>query len=202
MKGGLWEGAVRCPALVWSPLLRSAPRVSGGLMHVVDWLPTLYTAAGPQSSQQYSGASGTEDAARTPAFSPQQVLSSAAGRAVTSALGAATPAEDVLSLRAQATVSCPDRPLEPRCLVLDSSDLCVFDLEEDPCEAGDGLAPEGVLSSLLERLESLSQPLQPQVYPEAQPRLADPRRWNNTWVPWTDCVLDEADEACNVVAPS
>ncbi|XP_072142336.1 arylsulfatase B-like [Dermacentor andersoni] len=46
-KGTLWEGAVRVPALVWSPLLKPGPHVVlPRLMHVVDWLPTLYSAAG------------------------------------------------------------------------------------------------------------------------------------------------------------
>ena len=38
-----WEGGVRVPAFVWSPLLQ--PRVSMQLFHVTDWLPTLLTAA-------------------------------------------------------------------------------------------------------------------------------------------------------------
>ncbi|KAK8772383.1 hypothetical protein V5799_024373 [Amblyomma americanum] len=46
-KGKIWEGGVRVPALVWSPLLRS---LRGSLVtrmaHAVDWLPTLYSAAG------------------------------------------------------------------------------------------------------------------------------------------------------------
>lgn len=44
VKGTLWEGGIRVPALVWSPLLR--PELVQQPMHVVDWLPTLYSAAG------------------------------------------------------------------------------------------------------------------------------------------------------------
>ncbi|GBN81575.1 Arylsulfatase B [Araneus ventricosus] len=43
----VWEGGIRVPAFIWSPLLQlQEPRVSMQLMHVTDWLPTLYSAAG------------------------------------------------------------------------------------------------------------------------------------------------------------
>ncbi|KAG0417696.1 hypothetical protein HPB47_005408 [Ixodes persulcatus] len=44
----LWEGRVRVPAFVWSPKFLKRSRVSNQLMHISDWLPTLYTAAGRQ----------------------------------------------------------------------------------------------------------------------------------------------------------
>ncbi|EEC10048.1 arylsulfatase B, putative, partial [Ixodes scapularis] len=45
-KGTLWEGGVRVPAFVWSSKFLKKPRVSDQLMHISDWLPTLYSAAG------------------------------------------------------------------------------------------------------------------------------------------------------------
>ncbi|XP_011502861.1 PREDICTED: arylsulfatase B-like [Ceratosolen solmsi marchali] len=42
----LFEGGVRGAAAIWSPKLLSKGRVSEQLFHVVDWLPTLYSAAG------------------------------------------------------------------------------------------------------------------------------------------------------------
>ncbi|KAF8791804.1 arylsulfatase B-like [Argiope bruennichi] len=42
-----WEGGIRVPAIIWSPLLNlKKPLVAKQLMHVSDWLPTLYKAAG------------------------------------------------------------------------------------------------------------------------------------------------------------
>ncbi|XP_055939005.1 arylsulfatase B-like isoform X2 [Argiope bruennichi] len=42
-----WEGGIRLPAVIWSPFLNlKKPRISKQLMHVTDWLPTLYRAAG------------------------------------------------------------------------------------------------------------------------------------------------------------
>lgn len=46
MKGTCFEGGVRVPAFVWSPLLNKTRRTSTQLMHVTDWLPTLFSAAG------------------------------------------------------------------------------------------------------------------------------------------------------------
>ncbi|BET01848.1 arylsulfatase b [Nesidiocoris tenuis] len=50
VKGTLWEGGVRSPTFVWSAQLQNNPRVSDQFIHISDWLPTLYTAAGGDST--------------------------------------------------------------------------------------------------------------------------------------------------------
>ncbi|XP_075534847.1 arylsulfatase B-like [Dermacentor variabilis] len=45
-KGTLWEGGTRAAAFLWSSLLARRRRVSNLLMHITDWLPTLYSVAG------------------------------------------------------------------------------------------------------------------------------------------------------------
>nr|CAD7415613.1 unnamed protein product [Timema poppensis] len=51
MKESPWEGGVRGIAAVWSPLLVKTQRVSNQMMHMSDWLPTLYSAAGLDTSR-------------------------------------------------------------------------------------------------------------------------------------------------------
>lgn len=46
VKNTLWEGGVRGAGLIFSPLISKSSRVASQLMHVSDWLPTLYGAAG------------------------------------------------------------------------------------------------------------------------------------------------------------
>ncbi|XP_035829258.1 arylsulfatase I [Aplysia californica] len=50
VKATLWEGGVRGVGLLHSPLLHTQGYVSEQMLHVCDWLPTLYAAAGGDPS--------------------------------------------------------------------------------------------------------------------------------------------------------
>ncbi|XP_013392220.1 arylsulfatase J-like isoform X1 [Lingula anatina] len=50
VKTTLWEGGVRGAGFIWSPLIKNSARKLPDLMHICDWLPTLYHIAGGDSS--------------------------------------------------------------------------------------------------------------------------------------------------------
>ncbi|XP_067013842.2 arylsulfatase B [Anabrus simplex] len=49
-RGTVFEGGVRSVAALWSPLIKTPRRLMPQLMHITDWLPTLYRAAGGDPS--------------------------------------------------------------------------------------------------------------------------------------------------------
>ncbi|CAG9762956.1 unnamed protein product [Ceutorhynchus assimilis] len=60
IKSSAWEGANRNIAAIWSPLIKKPKRVSNHLMHISDWLPTLFTAAGLDHNQLPSAMDGKD----------------------------------------------------------------------------------------------------------------------------------------------
>ncbi|XP_017882995.2 uncharacterized protein LOC108626689 [Ceratina calcarata] len=46
LKFTLFEGGIRGTACIYSPLIKNPSRVINKLIHITDWLPTLYSAAG------------------------------------------------------------------------------------------------------------------------------------------------------------
>ncbi|XP_053684375.1 arylsulfatase B-like [Sabethes cyaneus] len=55
-----WEGAVRTPAFIWSPLLGREGRISDQWFHTSDWLPTLARVAGIENIPSGSVIDGQE----------------------------------------------------------------------------------------------------------------------------------------------
>ncbi|KAJ2952211.1 hypothetical protein O0L34_g4489 [Tuta absoluta] len=50
-----FEGGIRAAGLLWTSQLSSANHLWSGLMHIVDWLPTLLTAIGTETPESIDG---------------------------------------------------------------------------------------------------------------------------------------------------
>ena len=51
MKSSVFEGGVRTPSFIFSPLIKKTSRVTEDYIHITDWFPTLYNIAGGNSKE-------------------------------------------------------------------------------------------------------------------------------------------------------
>lgn len=123
-----------------------------------------------------------------PAYNETSVVHSMAGRAIIAASSSVyinpTRAHQISLLRSSAQITCPSNNSLgiPPC---SGEELCLYDIESDPCESSNlaatyrpvALRLRALLSAHRNALVKQSN-LQPDV------RGANPRRWNGTWSPW------------------
>ncbi|KAK3801922.1 hypothetical protein RRG08_004788 [Elysia crispata] len=75
LRGGkfsLFEGGTRVPAFVHSPLLRNTGLTYAGIIHAVDWFPTLLSAAGILPRESPSDLDGVDQWEAITAMSPSR----------------------------------------------------------------------------------------------------------------------------------
>ncbi|XP_014214434.1 arylsulfatase B-like [Copidosoma floridanum] len=232
IKNTLFEGGVRVAACIFSPLIEAWGRVTNERMHIVDWLPTLYAAAGGNVSDLKTPvdgqnlwtmiAKGTESRRKSillnidpnsngeaaiigrhklikdtkevgkgyygdagndityPVYNAGEALRSPAGLAIKklSSFAGLNP-EKAQVLRERATVRC-SRPRTQ----LDCSTLCLFDIEDDPCETTD-LSPRQpeIVKQLEEFIDEYKKVMSPQMNAEIDP-CSDPKFFNGVCMPW------------------
>lgn len=99
------------------------------------------------------------------------------------ALSKAPTADAILELRRRLDLSgCNGR----NATRLECRGFCLFDVFEDPCETENVLEEKlEVFEELKGKLESYWKDVVPQGALESDVR-ADPKLYNNTWVPWLD----------------
>ncbi|KAJ8680580.1 hypothetical protein QAD02_016367 [Eretmocerus hayati] len=230
IKNTLFEGAVRSAACMFSPLIQSSSRLSEQPLHLVDWLPTIYSVAGGDIADlgeidgldQWSAlSSGSESPRKSmlvnineadrvegaiigkhklikgassatdgfygeigndpsyPFYRIEDALSSDAGSAIRKLRGFDSVSKsEVQLLRKNATVNCGKR-IRTSC-----SEICLFDIESDPCET-ENLAKQ--YPEIVAKLESYIDKYRVHLVNQKPPHVdlcADPKSFNGTFLPW------------------
>lgn len=230
LKFTVYEGGIRVPAYIYSPLIKMQSRVSNLFMHVTDWLPTFYSAAGGNlfdlgqidgvdqwsklqkneqgtrkfllvnidekentesgifqkfkivkgASDQYSkyyGDSGNNDS--YPEYNITRVLNSEANLAIHNVQDERISSKIVKNLRNLSRIQCEEFSHFPNC-----SNLCLFNIYNDPCETKDISRSNPLIVKYMERrladyrkvlMNQTNAPLDPAGLPE---------HFNYTWMPW------------------
>jgi len=177
LRGGkttLWEGGTRGAAFVYGGdlLKHRSGTISNALVHAVDWLPTLFHAAGGSTDNlrdidgvnQWGTLLGESDSARdTILYNIDPIANNAAIRMGDFKLIVGNPEQQI-----------PQNATEEKQKLL-------FNLKDDPTESNDLTAffPETVV--LLEEILSMYEEgmVQPD-YPDSDPA-SKPSLWNGTW---------------------
>lgn len=92
--------------------------------------------------------------------------------------------ETILEMRSQTDLSwCRDSDQTP---ILDCTEGCLFDLDEDPCETTNIIEKHPEIAFVLEKkLEEYNKELVPQKNQKPDPH-SDPKFYNNEWCTWLD----------------
>ncbi|KAL1421924.1 hypothetical protein MTO96_022633 [Rhipicephalus appendiculatus] len=211
-KGALWEGATRSAAFVWSPLLHSTRRVSNQLMHITDWLPTLYSIGGgkvtslgkldgfdmwrylsrgsrsPRVEMLYNYDEWIFNA-QALRFSKYKLVLDESGifkERYPTAGGQTNQLKLPRNWRDRATLKCGRRAPEN---FSGKDTVFLFDIVADPCELNN-LADSlpGVVEFLRKRIETYAATAVPPLHAPKDPA-GFPELHNGTWAPWLDSVL-------------
>ena len=206
VKAHLWEGGVRGVGFVHSKLIKEPGRVSKELFHITDWLPTFYELAGGNSSLlKTDGFNIWESVAQTKVSPRQEILLNIdpVHKAAALRIGkykllkgekkdqwsgwlAPPEANEHTSyldpLVRDATIKCGPVPKNS---TLSCSDVCLFNIIEDPCEYNDlsKVLPD-ILNSLLERLNGYASSMVTPRNNNTVDPLSNPKLHGGSWEPW------------------
>ncbi|XP_069692179.1 arylsulfatase B-like isoform X1 [Periplaneta americana] len=134
----------------------------------------------------FYGESGSSPS--NPPYNITAVIHSYVGEALSNLESSIPPSEEeILEMRLEATVSCPELSDETACNPISNSEPCLFDLVEDPCEKNNVASSHpDVVQTMMEMLSKYQESLVPQEQVDPDIDGSDPAKYNNTWSPWKD----------------
>lgn len=184
----IWEGGTRGVAFVHSKLIKKNNRVHTGLVHVVDWTPTILHLAGGTAEKvdgvnQWSAISNDEPSPRSSFvyniyynrnFSPSAIrlgkYKYIRGFPGTPSGWIPVPKSQVSNVSNNLTKS-------------DNENVYLFDIEADPTERVNLARENPVLTKMMDnKLKELSASSVPDLI-HTPDKHGDPSYWNNIWSP-------------------
>ncbi|XP_066922227.1 arylsulfatase B-like isoform X2 [Clytia hemisphaerica] len=197
-KGKIFEGGVRVPAFINSPLLKRSGVTSMQMMHVTDWLPTIVNLAQGKITKEIDGFDqwktlqsdvesprkeillniDTEVGEEGLIFDQWKII-----KEITTADGWMKPAGYNASGKATTVVDCGPKPDK---MTHCNETHCLFNLQSDPCEYNDVSSqyPE-IYQQMKNKLEDYKKGMVP---PVNQPgdKNCDPDLFGGVWTPWIE----------------
>ncbi|XP_074604994.1 arylsulfatase B-like [Brevipalpus obovatus] len=190
VKDTLWEGGVRVPALIWSPVLKKKSYVFQGLFHVSDWLPTLLTAidrnkvSRDDRLRNIYGKWKLVQGLKYPDWRDWYFPPGSSNSDISVNLVAQETSSD--HLQRSFPVQCGTKPQDADTNCKSEESLCLYDIENDPCEyhnlAG---VHQDVVNQLWNRILELNRTAIPPMNKPLDPA-SDPKYHNYAWTCWLD----------------
>ncbi|XP_044260600.1 arylsulfatase B-like [Tribolium madens] len=205
-----FEGGVRVAAAIYSPLLRKMGYVSDHLIHITDWLPTLFSAAGGDVAQlgkidgidQWDALSNNNPSNRSEIlvnidevdnnfaiiWDKFKLLQGSYNEGLFDQYygESGREPENPTPNPNETTVDLSWCRTPNQTPILNCTGGCLFDLDKDPCETTNIIDSEPeIAKQLYEKIEKFWKELVPQRNKDTDPK-SDPIFYNNTWCTWLE----------------
>ncbi|XP_030845449.1 arylsulfatase I isoform X3 [Strongylocentrotus purpuratus] len=210
VKDTTWEGGLRGAGFLWGALIEKPGRTSDGMMHVCDWVPTLYGLAGGNTStlQHLDGIDVWPMLSRAEPSPRKEILHNidpvrnvsairigdyklVQGQNYNGSWSDWYPPEGESSVDVDSkpvpnafVVSCPSKPANASTNCDPKEKPCLFNIRHDPCEFNN-IADwnQDIVELLLTRIEEYRATMVPIRNKKPDPQ-SNPKYHDNCWVPW------------------
>ncbi|XP_041472301.1 arylsulfatase I-like isoform X1 [Lytechinus variegatus] len=224
VKDTTWEGGLRGAGFIWGALIEKPKRMSDGMMHVCDWVPTLYGLAGGNTStlEHLDGIDVWPMLSRGEPSPRNEILHNIDPVRNVSAIrignyklvqgqnyngkwsdwyppeGESTDnSSDSNPVPNAFVVSCPPKPDNASTNCDPFQQPCLYNINEDPCEFYN-IADENqdIVDILMMRIEEYRETMVPIRNKKPDP-LSNPKYHDNCWVPWRNDTDSTPDQGLN-----